>query len=172
LTDIAAGDVELELPEGTPDFNSDMNHIRPSAGEPDQDNWVSNSRRTTVEGGLPTVPEGTLDGRTSHGSIKLLDSLTAEELAAAQQQQQMGLQVPAMCSFSWTGMCVHSAYLALMPTHTSCCDSLSCAQAIHCMCAVRILEAYILHVQICMMVPTFMQCYAFAAAGLAVQRQG
>ncbi|KAL0051487.1 hypothetical protein WJX82_008426 [Trebouxia sp. C0006] len=92
LAEGAIGDVELELPEGTPDFNSDMNRIRPSAGEPDQDNWVSNSRRTTVEGGLPTVPEGTLDGRTSHGSIKLLDSLSAEELAAAQQQQQMGLQ--------------------------------------------------------------------------------
>ncbi|DBA82002.1 TPA: hypothetical protein ACH3X1_007704 [Trebouxia sp. C0004] len=92
LAEGAIGDVELELPEGTPDFNSDMNRIRPSAGEPDQDTWVSNSRRTTVEGGLPTVPEGTLDGRTSHGSIKLLDSLSAEELAAAQQQQQMGLQ--------------------------------------------------------------------------------
>ena len=104
MIDVAAGDVELELPEGTPDFNSDMNRIRPSAGEPDQDNWASNSRRTTVEGGLPTVPEGTLDGRTSHGSIKLLDSLSAEELAAAQQQQQMGLQVPAMRSFFWTSM--------------------------------------------------------------------
>ncbi|KAL0026445.1 hypothetical protein WJX79_010345 [Trebouxia sp. C0005] len=92
LAEGAIGDVELELPEGTPDFNSDMNRIRPSAGEPDQDTWVSNSRRTTVEGGLPTVPEGTLNGRTSHGSIKLLDSLSAEELAAAQQQQQMGLQ--------------------------------------------------------------------------------
>jgi len=100
LIDVAAGDVELELPEGTPDFNSDMNRIRPSAGEPDQDNWVSNSRRTTVEGGLPTVPEGTLDGRTSHGSIKLLDSLSAEELAAAQQQQQMGLQVRLPCAAS------------------------------------------------------------------------
>lgn len=90
----ATGDVELELPEGTPDFNPDMNRIRPSAGEPDQDTWVSNSRRTTVEGGLATVPEGALDARASNGSIKLLDNLTAVELAAVQQQQQKGLQVP------------------------------------------------------------------------------
>ena len=84
--------MELELPEGTPDFNPDMNRIRPSAGEPDQDTWVSNSRRTTVEGGLPTVHENALDGRLSNGSIKL-DDLPAEQLAAAQQQQQLGLQV-------------------------------------------------------------------------------
>ena len=93
MSAFAVGDVELELPEGTPDFNPDMNRIRPSAGEPDQDTWVPNSRRTTVEGGLPTVPEGALDARHSNGSIKLLGNLNAEELAVAQQQQQMGLQV-------------------------------------------------------------------------------
>ena len=81
--------MELELPEGTPDFNPDMIRIRPSAGEPVQET----SRRTTVEGGLPTVHESALDGRLSNGSIKL-DDLPAEHLAAAQQQQQLGLQVP------------------------------------------------------------------------------
>ena len=92
ITVSAAGDVELELPEGTPDFNPDMNRIRPSAGEPDQDTWLSTSRRTTLEGALPTVHESVLDGRLSNGSIKL-DNLPAEQLAAAQQQQQLGLQV-------------------------------------------------------------------------------
>ena len=95
LVNIATGNVELELPEGTPDFNPDRNRIKPSAGEPDEDTWISNSRRTTVEGGLPTVPEGALDARTSNGSMKLLGDLTTEELAAAQQQQQTGLQVGA-----------------------------------------------------------------------------
>lgn len=87
------GDVELELPEGTPDFDPDRNRIRPSAGEPDEDTWVSNSRRTTYEGGLPTVPEGGLDQRISNGSIKLLADLAPQQLAAAQQEQQKGLQV-------------------------------------------------------------------------------
>ena len=90
----APGDVELELPEGTPDFDPDRNRIRPSAGEPDEDTWVSNSRRTTHEGGLPTVPEGGLDQqRTSNGSVKLLADLAPQQLAAAQQEQQKGLQV-------------------------------------------------------------------------------
>lgn len=91
------GDVELELPEGTPDFDPDRNRIRPSAGEPDQDTWLSTSRRTTVEGGLPTLPEGsTLDQRTSNSSIKLLSGLAPQQLAAAQQEQQKGLQVPTL----------------------------------------------------------------------------
>lgn len=90
------GDVELELPEGTPDFDPDRNRIRPSAGEPDEDTWVSNSRRTTFEGGLPTVAEGGLDQRTSNGSIKLLSDLAPQQLAAAQQEQQKGLQVPTL----------------------------------------------------------------------------
>lgn len=92
ITCPCAGDVELELPEGTPDFDPDRNRIRPSAGEPDQDTWVSNSRRTTHEGALPTVPEGILDQRTSNGSISLLTDLTPDQLAAAQQEQQKGLQ--------------------------------------------------------------------------------
>ncbi|KAL3151968.1 hypothetical protein ABBQ32_001092 [Trebouxia sp. C0010 RCD-2024] len=93
LAEGAIGDVELELPEGTPDFDPDRNRIRPSAGEPDQDTWLSTSRRTTVEGGLPTLPEGsTLDQRTSNSSIKLLSGLAPQQLAAAQQEQQKGLQ--------------------------------------------------------------------------------
>lgn len=96
---VPLGDVELELPEGTPDFDPDRNRIRPSAGEPDQDTWLSTSRRTTVEGGLPTLPEGgTLDQRTSNGSIKLLSDLAPQQLAAAQQEQQKGLQVPTLQS--------------------------------------------------------------------------
>ena len=94
---VCAGDVELELPEGMPDFDPDRNRIRPSAGEPDQDSWVSTSRRTTYEGALPTVPEGTLDQRTSNGSIKLLTDLAPDQLAAAQQEQQKGLQVTHFC---------------------------------------------------------------------------
>lgn len=94
------GDVELELPEGTPDFDPDRNRIRPSAGEPDEDTWVSNSRRTTFEGGLPTVPEGGLDQRTSNGSIKLLSDLAPQQLAAAQQEQQKGLQVSTLYTHS------------------------------------------------------------------------
>ena len=93
---VCSGDVELELPEGMPDFDPDRNRIRPSAGEPDQDSWVPTSRRTTYEGALPTVPEGTLDQRTSNGSIKLLD-LAPEQLAAAQQEQQKDLQAVYFC---------------------------------------------------------------------------
>lgn len=82
-----AGDVELELPEGTPDFNADKNRIRPSAGEPDQDTWASSSRRVSTEGGmLPPIAEA-----RSRDSITLADG--ADQLALAQQQQQKGLQV-------------------------------------------------------------------------------
>lgn len=82
-----AGDVELELPEGTPDFNADKNRIRPSAGEPDQEAWASSSRRVSTEGGiLPTIVEA-----GSRDSITLADG--ADQLALAQQHQQKGLQV-------------------------------------------------------------------------------
>ena len=55
--------MELELPEGTPDFNADKNRIRPSAGEPDQDTWASSSRRVSTEGGmLPTIADGQKQG--------------------------------------------------------------------------------------------------------------
>lgn len=105
----APGDVELELPEGTPDFDPERNRIRPSAGEPDEDTWISNSRRTTFEGGLPTVAEGGLDQRTSNGSIKLLSDLAPQQLAAAQQEQQKGLQVPTLYTHS-SPVCLSSSF--------------------------------------------------------------
>lgn len=82
-----AGDVEVELPEGMPDFNTDNNRIRPSAGEPDQEAWASTSRRVSTEGGrLPPIAEA-----RSREAITLADG--ADQLALAQQQQQKGLQV-------------------------------------------------------------------------------
>ena len=111
-----SGDVELELPEGTPDFDPDRNRIRPSAGEPDEDTWISNSRRTTFEGGLPTVPEGNLDQRTSNGSIKLLSDLAPQQLAAAQQEQQKGLQVPTLCTHHFLSVCL--LFLSVLSCNT------------------------------------------------------
>lgn len=87
-THVSAGDVELELPEGTPEFNQDKNRIRPSAGEPDQDSWVPSSRRVSTEGGMLA----TIDEARSRESISLAD-VPADKLALAQQQQQKGLQV-------------------------------------------------------------------------------
>ena len=95
----SAGDVELELPEGMPEFNKDKNRIRPSAGEPDQVSWVPSSRRTSAQGGmLPTITEA-----KSRESITLAD-VPADQLALAQQQQQMGLQVRSACLLVSSGL--------------------------------------------------------------------
>ena len=120
---VVPGDVELELPEGTPDFEPERNRIRPSAGEPDEDAWISNSRRTTFEGGLPTVAEGGLDQRTSNASIKLLSDLAPQQLAAAQQEQQKGLQVTCCTPTPRIIMCL-SAFLSIFLVLVSLCGRL------------------------------------------------